>query len=296
MRGGGYFQSPISEFRNFISAVLRKKVFLLFLLLCIVGIILQWSFSVSFLPQVYYFGIIFIGFVWSAFQVYRDLSLAHQKALAQNATKKTPGAELSISLINGNEYAFSISDPYEGKNLHITKIQKNKKVKSHFDERGIFHIDGKVYYLMGKGSLEINFQIQNSGDMPLDILSIYTEDNLNLNHLRIIHEGVFLHGNRLQLPLHLKNGELVNLHIRYEISINKGSSNSFFAADFRALPRSISHEISFDIKGADEKKQTYISKVKIPSKPLVDLYVNQWREYDQEEYLIFAGYGPNGDM
>jgi hypothetical protein len=166
-------------------------------------------------------------------------------------------------------------------------------VKSRFDERGLFHIDDRVYYVMGKGQLEINVRIQNTGELPLDVLEIDSDDNLNINYLRIYHSGVFCQGRKLQLPLHLKCGELADLQFKYRITLNKGANNNaLFAADFRALPRTILHEVSFETMDADGRKQITTAETRVPSKPLVDLYVQQWQEYDQQEYLVLAGFGP----
>jgi len=278
------------EFRNFIVALLRKRIFVLFIFLGLAGISLQLTIS-AFAPlQVYYWGLIFVGFVWSAFLVYRDLALAYQKLLVSTSVKDIPKSELSIAFVHGQEYTYSISDPYDGSSYQITRMQNAKGMKCHFDERGVFFVNDKVYYAMAKGSLEINIRLQNSGDLPLDVLSIDLDDNLDLNHLRFFHEGVFHHGSGLQCPFHLESEELVVLQIKYKISASKGSSDALFAADFRALPHSILYKISVETLDANRERRSYISELKTQSKPLMDLYAKQWREYDQLEYLVLSGY------
>ena len=59
---------------------------------------------------------------------------------------------------------------------------------------------------------------------------------------------------------------------------------------FGALPRSILHEISFDTRDIQGKVQTYVATIETPSRPLIDLYVKQWQEFDQDEYLLLAGH------
>jgi len=279
-----------SEIRDFILTILKKRVFLLSLLLGFIALLIQLALSKFSLPQFYTFGFLFIGLAWSAYQAYRDLSLKYQKVLASIAVDNTPKANLSISFANGNEYTYSISDPYAGQNLHITKMQKTRGVKSNFDQHGVFFIDGKAYYQMSKGSLEINLQILNSGDLPLDVISIDVDNDLDLNHLCLFHEGFFLHGSRLQLPLHLECGRLVTLQSRYRITYGRGSHEALFAADFRFLPRSILHEVSISTVDSAGNNQTYLSELKTLSSPLIDLYVNQWQEYQQDEYLVLAGH------
>jgi hypothetical protein len=143
---------------------------------------------------------------------------------------------------------------------------------------------------MSKASLVINLRMENSGDLPLEITAIHLENNFDLNYMNMSNGEVFLSGKKISLPLTLKSGEFVLLQAKYEISAGK-DANDLFAADFRALPRSILHEISFetrDVHGVGQK--TYVSKIETPSRPLIDLYVKQWREYAQEEYLMLAGH------
>jgi hypothetical protein len=282
--------SPFSGFRNFMVAILRNRIFLFFLVLDALAFSLQWINPTLALPQGYYFGLVFVGFVWSAFRAYRDLSLAYRNILTPKPVEKIPRSELSVACLAGNEYAYSISDPYAGQNLHITKMQKTKGAKCHFDGRGVFYINDKVYYSMAKASLTINIRMENSGDLPLEVLSIHVENNLDLNYLKLSDPEVFLAGKKLGFPFPLRSGEFVLLQSKYEISTGKGSGNHLFAADFRALPRLIAHAISFDTRDALGKEQTTLVTVDTPSRPLVDLYIKQWREFDQDEYLLMAGY------
>ncbi len=278
-----------SEFRNFLAAIFRKWEFLLLLFLDIAALLIGFINPEFSLPEIYYLGFVFAGFIASAFHVYRDSLSAYQN-VASKSTEKIPKSELSVSFVSGNEYKYSISDPYSGQNPYITRMQKAKGVKCHFDERGRFFINDEVYYVMGRESLEINLRVWNSGDLPLDISAIHSENNVDLRHLQILNDDVFLSGNRLRFPIHLKSGEFVILQSKSRISLSKGSSNAEFAADSRSLPKSILHEISFDTVDVNGKRQTYASKIETPSRFLMDPYVKQWREYDQEEYLVIAGY------
>lgn len=278
------------ELRKFFAAIFKRRVFLLFLLLDGVFYLLQIYTDKFSLTPTYYLGVLFIGFVWSAFQVYLDLSLAYRSKLNTMPVGNKPKSELSVLFPVENRYTYSISDPYEGRNSYITEVQNNRAVESRFDERGIFYINNEIYYVMGKGGLDINIRLHNSGTPALDILSVDFDHNLNLSHLRIADVGVFHHGRKLRYPVHLEGGEIIALQLRYKISINQGSTAGLFAADFRSLPVSIVHEVLFETKDADGKNQTYTSEVKTPSKPLIEMYVKQWQEYRQDEYLVLAVY------
>ena len=248
------------------------------------------------LPIVLGVCIIFAGFVWATFLDYRDILHAYQKAVVVVPLEKNKRTGSAISFVPENEYLYSIADPYSGQNLHITRMQKNKSMKCRFDERGIFFINDEVYYLMSRGGLEINFQIFNSGDVPLDILSVHVDDNLNLNHLRIYLDGIYLRGNKVRFPFHLEKGEFVTLQSRHTISLGMGSNDALFAADMRSLPKTILYDVVANTSDKNGKRQSSVAKLATPSKLLVDLYVNQWREYDQQEYLVLAGYAQMEEM
>lgn len=281
---------PFAGFRNFMTAILRNRIFLLCVGLDILALGLSLVNPKLTLPPIFYLGLAFAGFAWSAFRAYRDLSLAYRNILSPKPVEKVLRSELSLSFLTGNEYAYSISDPYIGQNLQITKMQKTRGVKCRFDGRGVFYINDTVFYRMSKASLAINIRVENTGDLPLDVLDVHLENNLDLNYLKLSKDEVCLYGKRLGLPFHLKSGEFVLLQLKYEISGSKDANNDLFAADFQALPHSIVHQISFETKDAHGKEQTYVSKVDTLTRPLIDLYVKQWREYDQQEYLILAGH------
>ena len=286
---------PAAGFMAFIVASLRKRIFILFLLVGIAAIALQLTRPGFSLPPVLYLGLIFIGFVGSAFQVYRELALAYRKAITPIPFEKNRRSGLAISFEPGSEYAYSIADPYAGQDVHLTRMQNTKGLNCHFDARGIFFINGQIYYMMGRGGLELNVQIINSGDVPLEITAFHVYDDLDLSHLRMYNEGIFLHGKRLRPPLTLAKGELIKVQARNRISLAMNSTDGLFAADFRALPRSISHEIAVETVDPNGNRQTYTGQIKTLSKTIKDLYVKQWREYGQEEYLMLAGYSPTGD-
>jgi len=55
------------------------------------------------------------------------------------------------------------------------------------------------------------------------------------------------------------------------------------------------HELSFDTVNVNGRRHTYVSEIETSTGPLKELYVKQWREYDQEEYLVIAGYSLEPD-
>ena len=285
-----------SEFRNYILGLFKMRIFLFCLLLGVLALlapILIPEFPLTFI--VLGVCVIFVGFVWAAFLDHRDLFRAYQGSVVTVPREKNKRSGVAISFVRKNEYLYSVADPYSGQNLHIMRMQSNKGIKCHFDERGIFFINGEVYYMMARGGLEINFQLFNSGDVPLDILSVYVDDNLDLSHLRIYLDGVFLNGTKVRFPLHLEKGELVTLQSRHTISLGMGSTDALFAAEMRSLSKSILYDVIVNTSNEYGKRHSYVSELATPSKSLVDLYVNQWREFDQQEYLVLAGHSRAGE-
>jgi len=284
-----------SEFRNFILGLFKRRVFMYFWLFGVLAILAPIVIPEYPLFIVIGICIIFAGFIWTAFLDHRELLRAYQGAVVTVPIEKNKRSGVAISFVPENEYRYSIADPYSGQNLHITQMQKNEGMKCHFDERGRFLINDEVYYLMGRGGLELNFQLLNSGDIPLDILSVYVDDNLELNHLRIYLDGIYLHGNKVRFPLHLEKGEFITLQSRHRISHGMGSNDSLFAADMRSLPKTILYDVIVNTSNEYGKRHSYVAQLAASSKSLVDLYINQWREYGQQEYLVLAGHTQAGD-
>jgi hypothetical protein len=283
------------EFKNFILGLFKRRVFLYFWLIGALALLVP-IFLPKFFPSIVLGVLILLaGFVWTAFLDHRDLLRAYQGAVVTVPVEKNKRSGVAISFVPEIEYKYSIADPYAGQNLHISRMQNNKDLKCRFDERGIFFINGEVYYLMARGGLEINFQLFNSEDVPLDILSIYVDDNLELNHLRVYLDGVYLRGNKVRFPLRLKKGEFLTLQSRHTISLGIGSTDALFAADMRSLPISILYDVIVNTSNDKGKRQSYVAELSTPSQTLVDLYVNQWREYGQHEYLVLAGHEQTGD-
>lgn len=286
----------LSEFKNFIIDIFKKRAFLISLVLGILVILIRLAIPGFSLHIVLGFSIIFLGFIWAAFLNHRELYRAYQGAVVTVPREKNKRSGVAISFVRENEYLYSIADPYAGQNSHITRMQNNNGIEFHIDERGIYHINGEVYYMMARGGLEINFQLFNSGDVPLDILSVYVDDNMDLHHLRIYLEGVFQSGTKVRFPLHLKKGEVVTLQTRHTISVGMGSNDALFAADMQSLPKTILYDLIVNTSNDRGKRQSYVAELSTPSKALIELYANQWREYDQQEYLILAGQDQAGDI
>ena len=283
--------SPIFQDLNlFVVALTKKLLFRLTLLVTFIDLIDYYLIPEFRLNRIYYLGFAVIGFVWSTFEVYRDLLLTYRKSVPE---VKVLTSKLSVSFVEGNEYAFSLDHPYKGEiqEFRMEKIRRDNTIKTHFDENEVFFVSDKAYYELPEGWLAINIRLENIGDFPIDILAINSNNSLNMTDGMGMHtEDVLISNNSVLYPLHIEMGEIRILKVKYSISTNLFSNTAQFAASFRSLPKSIWHEVSFDTIDLKGKKQLYKIKAETFLRPLIDLYVNQWRRYYQSDYLRLAGY------
>lgn len=284
-----------SEFKYFIRDLFKRRVLVVSLLAGILVASIQVVIPVFSFSVVIGLCIMFTGFLGAAFLEHHDLLRKYQMSVVTVPVERNNQSGITVSFAIGNEYQYSIADPYERQNAHLALMEKNKAMKCRFDERGRFFINDEVYYSMARGGLEINFQLYNSGDVSLDILSIYVDDNLELNHLRIYLDGIFLHGGKVKFPLRLEKGEFITLQSRHHISFGRDSTDALFAADMRILPANILYDVIVNTSNKNGKRQSYVAELATHSKDLVDLYQKQWQEFDQMEYLVLSGMRSVGD-
>ena len=69
------------DMRLFISALFKKWLLWIFLVLDFIALVIQFSNPNYRLPQGYYVGFAVLGILWGSFQVYRDLLQDHRKSL-----------------------------------------------------------------------------------------------------------------------------------------------------------------------------------------------------------------------
>jgi transposase InsO family protein len=71
-----------------------------------------------------------------------------------------------------------------------------------------------------------------------------------------------------------------------------GINNAQYAAEFRNLPKSFQMKAILETLDENNKKKFYETSLDISSRPLIDLYVNQWRIHSQDDYLRLTGFDP----
>lgn len=277
---------------SFISLLTRKWLLWIFLVLDFIALIIQYNNPNYKLPQGYYVGFAVLGILWSSFQVYRDLLTDYKKLIPGTSNRIS---NLDISFVEGNEYKFSLDDPYGDGIERIKRRAKDNNSDFRVDENGIIYIDDIILYSLPEGYLEINFRIENTGDFPIDILDIDVgEDATNYTLTRPVSFGVntlIVDSKPIQFPLYINAKDVIVISSKDKISLGIGANYAKFAAEFQKLPKSFRVNAKVDTLAEDGKRKTYTTSLDISWRPLIDLYVGQWKHYSQTDYLRLAGFG-----
>lgn len=277
------------DLRIYFLALLKKWLFWLFLILDAIALIIQFLDPRFRLEQIYYIGFALIGFAWSSFEVYRELLQAHRKVLPE---KFNPISSLAISFVEGNEYSVFIDEPYPYSNIQIVLNQiEREKLESHYDEYGILFVDGKPYYQLPSAYIDMNLRVENSGDLSIDIIDIEKTVDLAYSPVRVFSDAAINeNGKAVIFPKHIKSGEIFLVKARVSVSVGISQNPAQFAATFRQLTTPFNATILFETLDSIGKNHSYGVKIKISWKPVIDLYINQWQQYYQKDYLRLAGY------
>lgn len=292
-----YLDMLLGDLRLFVLSLVKKWLLWIFLILDVIALIIQYIYPNYKLPQGYYIGFAILGIVWSSFQVYRDLLNDYKKISLEKLPEKLAIPNLDISFVEGSEYKFSIDNPYDDFEMQIAKIEKDakdNKTDFHVNENGIIFANGEVLYFMPNSNLEINFRIENTGDIPIDILDIRvgeTPNNYTLS--RPIGFGLqkfTVDSKPIRFPLYINTKDVVVVSSKEKIMLGLGANNAKFAAEFQALPKSFQVHAKVETLAENGKKKIYQTSLSISWRPLIDLYVTQWKHYSQTDYLRLAGF------
>jgi len=274
----------------FIRDLLKRWFFWLFLLVDIVAVIAQYINPHFQLPQPLYIIFALCVFAFSAFAVYRDLLIASRKNIS--SVPPLPVSKLSLSFVEGNEYIYRLDNPYDKKHLTPTifDIQRNNDIQSRW-EKDIFFVDDVIYYCLPRAYVVLNLRIENTGDIPIDIIALNARSSGEIPAAMLIYlEESHIGSKLLSFPIHLDKNNIVAINLDFKITTDILKTEAQFFADFRLIKKSFALAINLDTINDLAKKQEYKITNEIAWRPLVDLYVNQLRKYLQKEYLRLAGY------
>jgi len=279
----------------FITKVLKKWIFWLFLILDVVGMIVQYLFPQFYFPQFVYVILAIIGIVWASYDVYNELLNDYQKIIVEhNLTEivRPLKSELSILAVEGNVYSFDLEEPQMDK-YDLKKLEEDDKRQHHYSEDGVLFIDGEPFYYIPKCFNQINIRIENTGEIQIDILAFgsrWSKDKKgvflsSIDVFDVMEDKLVVNNETIKLPLTMKPGDIIVCslqHYFYKESIR----NEFqFAANLITLQEEIYNNFSIDTLDTNKLRKVYSHLADISTRPLRDLYVAQWQKYSQHELL-----------
>jgi len=158
------------ELVSFLRLLSKKWILWIFVTLDIIGIFIDALLPDSTLPIIIYIGVVFVGFLWAGFQVYHDINEQLNKAkekvneLSLDTyidTEEQGEPDLSLELIEGNEYSYSLIPEKSTWAMWQKTVGKDVNKNK----------DGEVPDLPNS-RIALHLRIVNIGNTSLDILSI----------------------------------------------------------------------------------------------------------------------------
>jgi hypothetical protein len=247
------------------------------------------------LSSIFYVGIFLLGFLWSNFDIYRQV------------LRKLPGKggvpALSISLLEGNEYLFRIKHPIESEaivkglvdstNIFYKFKQPFELIKVIMELENSAYLNKEIYDLINS-EIELHLRLENTGCINIDLLDITLlfedQDNCPFEFSRA--NVFYLKGNRLGFPVPLNPNKLIVCSLRSNIK-PKSQTGAMLAtqlADYRKGRRRIlKARIIIETRIVSGDKITYKFSKKISLQPLTDLYIVNWLEHERQVLVNIAG-------
>lgn len=210
-----------------------------------------------------------IGLFWASFRVYKKMYIDYE-GLKKKVTKKDleliVKPELSIMLLEGNEYSYSLSK-------EATYLRQ--KIG---DE-----------YVVPDSSIELHLRILNIGTVGLDILSIKSDfKDIEIPWTFWARAILKEKGNELSFPRHLSVKEILLCDLTSSISAEPGLNEAQFAAQFVKINKEskrIASEVKVEARDSKGEIHNFSHTFEAALRPLMDLYVNRWQEKNQTKLL-----------
>jgi len=258
-------------FKAYVSNLIRKWVFWLFIALDLVGAIIQIVFPSIQIPQFIYAAIALLGFLWASFQTYRDL-------FVQIPSEDVPvEPQLSISLVEGNEYFYGFRDL--SRFLTKEKIQLIAEGKAE---------DLKAITTLPKSQVVFHVRIENIGYVPVDILTVDAHIHLDDPYEFMIPKPMTVEGDPMKFPIRLNPNENLLHDMVGSIFPSRVLTDAQVAVRTRRLIKEIALiEFVLETEASNSRGNTksYRSEYHVSLRPLCDLYIEHWQSIGQSELL-----------
>jgi len=202
---------------SFIKLLLNKWIIWLSFVLFVIGILFERILDIKEIPSYIFWILACIGLFWASFQVYKKLYIDYErvqkkytdlkKSIFETSNEAIVKPELTINLLEGNEYTYSIS------------------------EMGTTRKKFEDIHLTPDAFVGLHFRILNSGTTDLDIISIeakyeYHETPWSFWPPQILKEK----GEEIHFPKHLNVDEILLCNLINPVRVFGQLNDAQFAA------------------------------------------------------------------
>ena len=283
----------IKRFLSFIKLLLKKWIIWLSLVIFVIGILFEFLLHIENIPSYIFWILAFVGFLRASFQIYKKLYIDYEKLekdheqlekdheqlkkdheqLKMKIPKKDREIiikpELSIMLLEGNEYTYSLSGE---SSYHRAKTEKG--------------------YIVPDALIELHFRILNTGTIDLDIISIEVGYKKNELPWDFYHSAIPTErGKEVSYPRHLDVNKILTCDISSHISPDGLLNDAQFAARLLRIDKiipSIEAKIIVETRDLTKKIQNFSITNEVAIRPLLDLYIAKWQKEKHTNLLRLA--------
>jgi hypothetical protein len=259
----------------------------------------RWYFWISFLPNLaslilVYFKIPYqippylniliplFGFLVASFLVYKELLDTHSESII-------PNPKIEFSLVEGNEYSFSIDSPYEtitAKQI-ISDLKSRSEQEYHYEE-DVLYIEGRPQYWLPKFELTINLKFNNVGNISFDLLLINIDYfPAHFSPLKFYLRKMANNFGEITYPVKLEPSQFVVIQIIYILKPDSDAvvTNAQITASMNQLRKTLPLTLKVDTLNSLRIRKGYTKPLNISFRPLVDEYISQLKHFNQEDLL-----------
>lgn len=290
---------------TYLRLIGKKWVLWIFLALDIASFFLDVIMDFK-VPIRIYLPLIIIGLLWASFKVFTEMQSSLMKLLPDDSKNLQIKPNLDISLMEGNEYSFAL-DKAKGYMEHFQDTERkshNKEPNENENEMQVDNGDEKENeeFQIPRGVFTINFRIQNTVQLDLDILAInITEKQLTSSFQAwqfYFTSSVYSDSNSKTITFP-KAIDRESILLCTSISgFNSSSSpySNITSAQCAARLADITDKnpieldiiITIEIRDKYGEIYNFENEFSISLLPLKDIYISYWQETQQTELIRLA--------
>lgn len=229
-------------FGSFVTQLVKKWVFWLFLALDIIAVLVEFFFPSLSIPRGIYLAILAIGFILAAFQVHLDLL----SKLPSNNLPLIP--EIKLLFTEGNEYSYQFENSV------------NKDALPH-------------------AMISLHATLQNTGAIPVKLLSVNGTIAVTEPYQFMVPAGRNRDGTVMKFPITVQPDDVMLFDVVASIWAFQLLTDAQVSAQTRNVKSERTSEpASAEIEYTDDTGKIYHVKTdtKVSLVPLCDLYIAHW--------------------